>query len=452
MTQQQRPNILLITCHDLGRFLGCYGITTVHTPHLDRLAAEGVLFTRAFCTAPQCSPSRASLYSGRYPHSNGVMGLTHGEFAWDLHPEEQHLAQRLRDVGYATGLIGIIHEARSAERCGFDDVVPPQHGEPISDQTLTILKRYADQERPFYVQLGYHEPHRVSCPGEELPDHMGFVGDYIPPDDTLGITIPPYIRDTPEAREEIAELQGAIRYMDAALGRVLEGLRALGLEEQTLVIFTTDHGVALPRAKCTLYDPGLETALLMRLPSHGWSGGKTLDPLVSNVDIVPTLLELLDLPSDRTIQGRSLVPLIEGQAYEQRECIFGEMTYHDYYDPQRCIRTEQHKLIVYFSAAPSIMNPSQSWVPRSRPVVPATPPVAYHPLIELYDLEQDPFEQHNLAGDSAMHSVRDDLLARLYRWMETTADPLLQGAVTSPTHRQAVAALMQQGDVASSLE
>jgi len=441
MSQHHLPNILLITCHDLGRFLGCYGVATVRTPHLDRLAADGVRFTRAFCTAPQCSPSRASLYTGRYPHTNGVMGLTHDVFAWDLYPDETHLAHSLRSAGYATALVGILHEAQSAERCGFDEVVPPEHGEQISTQALRLLKRYADQQQPFYMQLGYHEPHRVPRPSEEHPTYMGFVGDYIAPDDSLGITVPPYVADTPQGRQELAELQGAINYMDTALGHVLEGVRTFGLDEQTLVIFTTDHGVALPRAKCTLYDPGLETALLMRFPRRGWTGGKTYTPLISNIDIVPTLFDLLSLPPSPRLQGQSVLPLLEQAAFVPRACVFAEMTYHEYYDPQRCIRTERHKLIVNFSAAPAFMNPSQSWQPRSRPVTPAVPPVAYHPLIELYDLEHDPFEQHNLAESSMEQTVRADLLARLYDWMKTTDDPLLHGAVPSPTHARAVAVL-----------
>ena len=206
------------------------------------------------------------------------MGLTHGDFAWDLHPDETHLAQYLRRAGYVTALVGIIHEARSAERCGFDVVVPPEHGEQSSTQTLRLLKQYVDQQQPFYLQLGYHEPHRVACPGEEHPEYMGFVGDYIAPDDSLGVAVPPYLADTEQARQELAELQGTVRYMDAALGQVLGGVRTLGLDEQTLVIFTTDHGVALPRAKCTLYDPGLETALILRYASRGWTGGNTHTP------------------------------------------------------------------------------------------------------------------------------------------------------------------------------
>lgn len=444
---QNCPNILLITCHDLGRFLGCYGVPTVRTPALDDFAEDGVRFTHAFCTAPQCSPSRAALYTGRYPHANGVMGLTHGDFAWDLHADERHLAQYLRDAGYATVLVGLIHEARSAERCGFEEVALSQErAEHVSDATLEVLARYAEQDRPFYVQIGYHEPHRVSSQGETRPDHMGFVAEYITPDDTLGITVPPYIVETPAARKELAELQGAIHHMDTAVGRVLDGLRSRGLADDTLVIFTTDHGLALPRAKCTLYDPGMETALLMRLPQRGWRGGITYTPLVSNVDILPTILDLVGIRSAPAIQGQSLLPLLDAGSYVPRNHVFAEKTYHDYYDPQRCIRTKTHKLIVNFSTAPAFMDPSQSWHPRSRPVVPADPPTAYHPPVELYDLTTDPYERENLAGLEEAQRVRDTLLAQLHRWMATTEDPLLDGAVDSPAHHRAVMALTQPVD------
>ena len=124
--------------------------------------------------------------------------------------------------------------------------------------------------------------------------------------------------------------------MDAAVGRVLAGLRDLGLEEDTLVLFTTDHGVALPRAKCSLYDPGLETALIVRYPARGWRGGRTIEALTANVDLFPTLLEWLGLPVEARVQGRSLLAALDGAALTPRDEIFGELTYHDYYDPRRC--------------------------------------------------------------------------------------------------------------------
>ena len=118
--QGGRVNVLLIHCHDLGQHLHCYGIQTVRTPHLDALATEGVRFSRSFCTNPGCSPSRASIFTGRYPHSNGVMGLTHAQFGWDLNPAERHLGQILRDAGFATAAVGIIHETGSGpRRCGY---------------------------------------------------------------------------------------------------------------------------------------------------------------------------------------------------------------------------------------------------------------------------------------------------------------------------------------------
>jgi N-sulfoglucosamine sulfohydrolase len=451
-----RPNLLLITCHDLGRFLGCYGNETVQSPALDRLAAEGVRFTREFCTAPQCSPSRASLFTGRYPHSNGVLGLTHAQFAWDLHPDERHLGQLLREAGYTTALAGVHHESRSgtaaaiAARCGMDEIlaqhgmealIPQLHGGELTDAALGWIDRVGGGEQPWYLQIGYHEPHRVAARARTEDGYMGFIGDYLVSDEERGVTVPPYLQDTALARQELAELQGAVRALDLAVGRLLDGLRARGLEERTVVVFTTDHGLALPRAKCSLYDPGLETALLLRAPGQGVPGGQVLDMLMSNVDLLPTLLDLLGVPIPERVQGRSVAPALSGEMFTPREAIFGEMTYHDYYDPRRCVRTVSHKLIVNFTAAPSFMDPSQSWRPRTVTVEPPDPALAYHPLLELYDLAADPHEWRNLADDPAYADVRAGLLGLLARWMRETGDPLLDGAVTPPLHRMALDAL-----------
>jgi len=253
--------------------------------------------------------------------------------------------------------------------------------------------------------------------------------------------VPPYLRDTALARQELAELQGAVRALDAAVGRLLAGLRERGLEERTVALFTTDHGLALPRAKCSLYDPGLETALILRAPGQGVAGGRTLDTLTSNVDLLPTILDLLGLPSPARVQGRSVAPALRGAAFTPHEAIYGEMTYHDYYDPRRCVRTTRHKLIVNFTAAPGFMDPSQSWRPRTVTIEPPDPALDYHPLLELYDLADDPHEWRNLADDPDHATIRTELLGLLARWMRDTGDPLLLGAVTPPLHRMALAAL-----------
>ncbi|SEE85697.1 sulfatase family protein [Ruania alba] len=451
-----RPNVLLLHCHDLGRYLGCYGVTTVRTPHLDALAADGVTFEQAFCTAPQCSPSRASLFTGRYPHSAGVMGLTHAQFAWDLYPEERHLAREFKDAGYTTSLLGVQHESRAsrtpeemAARLGFDRAVPaveragrPDRAQAVAEAACAELDRLTAGDHPFYLQVGFVEPHRLPGGTRDEPGYQGFISDYMEPDDELGVEIPPYIEDEGECtRTELAELQGAIHHLDQAVGQVLRRLDEDGLTENTLVIFTTDHGVALPRAKCALYDPGLEVAWLMRCPRLGWTGGSRYDELVSNIDIFPTVLTAAGIePTDR-VHGRSLRPLLDGTSDGPavgRDAVYGEMTYHDYYDPRRCIRTERHKLIVNFTAAPEFMDSSQSWRPRTTP---RTPVRRFHPAVELYDLVEDPIEAHNVADDPAYESVRIELLQDLHRWMHETQDPLLDGAVTSPLHEQSVSIL-----------
>lgn len=435
-----RPNVLILHCHDLGQFLHCYGVPTVRTPNLDRFAGQGVLWENSFCSAPSCSPSRSSIFTGRYPHSNGVMGLTHAQFAWDLYPEEKHLGQILKAAGYRTAGVGVIHETRSGpKRIGLDDYSPPPRAHLAAPEAIRHLERFAASPgKPFYMQVGFSEPHRMVFPNPG--GYSGFIdGKDVRPDDSLGTTVPSYLRDTPAARSEIAELQGAVHHSDEHMGRILQALADLRLDANTLTIFTTDHGIAMPRAKCSVYEPGLQVASIWRLPSRkGWFGGLRKREMIANVDYVPSILEVLNLPLPANLQGRSFAPLLDNRPYKPRDVIFGEMTYHEYYDPQRSVRTATHKLIMNFSIAPSFMDPTQSWRPRADPVFPPIPARAYHVPVELYDLREDPGETRNLAESAAHASILKDLLARLAQHLKTTHDPILDGAIANPTHRQVV--------------
>ncbi len=426
-----QPNILMVTSHDIGRHLGCYGIDEVQTPNLDRFAAEGLRFENAFCTAPQCSPSRASLFTGRYPHSNGVMGLTHGYFAWDLHPDERHLADYLSHAGWHTVGAGVFHETADPQRIGFDRILAGHHDDAaeLNKAVFKFLREERPADCPFYLQVGYFEPHRTE------------IGFDAPPDYTNGVHIPPYLVAEESALHDLAYFQGAIRKLDKAFGMLLDVIAEQGLTDDTLVIFTADHGIPYPRAKCSLYDAGLEVALIMRWAHGPWNRGDGISPLVSNLDVTPTLLELLALPVPDAMQGQSFSGLLRGEDNGARSRILGEMTYHSYPDPQRCLRTEHHKLIVNFSSSASFMNPSQQWRPNTITVHPANPIFAHHPPVELYDLDTDPLEQCNLAFDSDYATLRTEMLSQLHTWMQETSDPLLDGIPTPPMHQFAMNAL-----------
>jgi len=420
-------HLIQITCHDLGRHLGCYGATAVRTPNLDRFAAEGVRFEQSYCTSPGCSPSRAALATGRFPHSNGVMGLAHAGFRWDLGAAERHTAELLGAHGYETHLFGLQHVTSDVKRLGFHHVHGRGTARDVAGAVAAFLES-ASPTTPLFLELNLFEPHRPY-------DHGG-----VEPDDAAGVVVPPFLPNTPEAVLETAALQGAIREADAAVGRLLSALEAAGLAENTLVVFTTDHGVAMPRAKCTLYDPGIGTALLARWPSGGVAGGRTVSELVSNLDVLPTLLEAAGAPVPENVQGASLLSLARGEAGEPRTAIYAEKTYHSYYDPMRAVRTADHKYIRNFETCflvecPGDVQQAPIYRAELQRYVAST-----HPEVELYDLRADPLEEHNLAGDREYADVERELDTMLWRWMEDTDDPLLEGPVPSPQYRRSLAA------------
>jgi N-sulfoglucosamine sulfohydrolase len=430
------PHIVFITCHDLGRYLGAYGVTTVHSPSFDRLAAEGILFANAFCTSPGCSPSRAAMATGRYPHNNGVMGLTHPPFGWDLHDDEEPIAALLRHAGYGTHLFGFQHITTQLDRIGFDEFHgfdrlagchEPALGQNVAGRFAAFLQE-APLDRPLYMELNLEEPHRPYDQGGATPD------------DSRGVTVPAYLPPDDTSRDEMAAVQGAIRQADAAFGRVLDAIDAAGIAESTIVLFAADHGLAMPRAKCTLYDAGIEVALMLRAPGSTIPAGGRVDALVSNVDLLPSLLELAGLPTPSRLQGRSFAPLLRGERFEPRGEIFAEKTYHSYYDPMRAIRTDRYKYIRNFETSFAVEVPGDvAQGPIYRRHVELYEGHE-HPPVELYDLTSDPWEQENLAGRAKVAEVERDLDGRVWNWMAETGDPLLAGPVPDPMYLRAMAA------------
>ncbi len=217
------------------------------------------------------------------------------------------------------------------------------------------------------------------------------------------------------------------------------------MAEDALVIFTTDHGLAMPRAKCTLYDPGIEIALLMRWPAGGLQSGRVIEDLVSNVDVLPTLLQNLGLPMPDDVQGRSFLPLPRGESIAGRAAVFAEKTFHSYYDPMRAIRTERHKYIRNFETSFAVEVPGDVQLGSIFREHVELYQGSQHPPTELYDLHSDPLEQCNLAGGESHVEIERELDSELWAWMEQTDDPLLAGPVVSPSYREALEARTRAG-------
>ncbi|WP_254862325.1 sulfatase family protein [Halovivax gelatinilyticus] len=429
-----KPNVLLIHCHDLGRYLGCYGVD-IETPNIDDLAASGALFEKHFVTAPQCSPSRGSLMTGCYPHVNGLMGLAHG--SWELNDSERILPQYLGEEGYETHLFGLQHISQDTDRLGYDHVhsegnlypgvSPAVHqanrARNVADVVTTFLEKRAF-DAPFFASVGFFELHRV----EEENGRYGFESDHYDADDPDDVRPLSYLPDRRGIRQDLGEMHGMIYAVDDAIGTVRECLQSTGLDEGTLVIFTTEHGIAFPRAKGMCYNPGLEGALLVSHPDLVEPGSR-YDELVSNVDVLPTILDLVDVPVPDGVNGRSIAPLLTGDSYDPRDEIFAEMTWHDMYNPTRAIRTDRYKYIRNFWHLPKVYLTRDIFASEAGREVRETynvPPRRYE---ELYDLREGPTEHDNVANEPRYRDKRDELAARLHEWMVETNDPLLDGPV-----------------------
>lgn len=413
-----RPNILYLHSHDTGRCVQPYG-HAVSTPAIQRLAEEGVLFRQAYCAGPTCSPSRAALLTGQWPHVTGMIGLAHRGFV--LADPSRLLPYTLRRAGYHTAIVGIQHVVAEErlDLLGYEHLERPggvARVDAVAPKAVAFLKSAPRQ--PFFLDCGFFDTHRP------YPEHG-------PLDDPRCCLPPPPLPDTPETRADMASFYTSARELDRGMGMVLDALAAGELARNTLVICTTDHGIAMPFMKCHLTDHGLGVMLIMRGPG-GLSGGQVCEALVSQVDLFPTLCDLLGIAPPPWLQGASIMPLIRHEKTEIREELFGEVTYHAAYEPQRAVRTRRWNYIRRFDPRPlpvmvntdagpaKRMLLNHDW--RNRPV----------DAEQLYDLVYDPNEACNRAGDPRAAVALADMRGRLDRYMRDTADPLLQGPVPPP--------------------
>ncbi len=410
------PNVLFMICHDLGTHLKCYGDPSAKTPYLDELANQSVSFSNYFASAPQCSPSRGSIITGRYPHSNGLMGLNNDN-RWNLNEDEVAFPEILRDSGYETRCFGTWHINYDPTIFGIEKRVPDRPASEMARSFDGYLKSWSG--KPFLCYMGFFEPHR----------DFG-IGMY-EPEDPHEVWVPPYLPDNELTREDLAQFHAAVREMDRAVGSVLKSLDENSLAEDTVVVFTADHGIAFPRAKCTLYDPGLRTPLIIRMPGL-FPENKVFPELMSNTDLAPSLLDMLNLPIPDNVHGRSFVPLIKGEEYESHEHIFAEKTHHDVYDPVRAIRTNRFKYILNFEDGPMFVMPRDVQVSLTARGIDEKSRLMPRPREELYDLHNDPNEFSNLAEHPEYKTVRNELNGKLLSFLRETGDPILDGPIPEP--------------------
>lgn len=407
-------NILYIHTHDAGRYFDCYGYG-IGTPNLYSLAKEGTMFRRAYCASPTCSPSRAGLLTGMVPHSAGLYGLAHHGWGdgFEMPDYSKHLVQYLNGCGYETVLCGIQHEACEEQKIGYQ-------------KKLNSIE---------YIQLFGREDYPKAIAAWDLAN-AGLVSEYLKNAESkkpffcpLGCTAPTgHIRSMGRLTAAIfcrlpcamirnrmdmaGYIQGA-HVVDNCVGMVTEALAESGKKEETLVIFTTDHGLGV--------------ALILDYPRNPRKG-EICDELVSQIDLFPTICQLIGVPVPQYVEGKSILPWIyEGKKIHDE--VMGEVTYHIALQAMRCIRTERYCYVPHFKEdqGAGVSNIDNS---------PAKRFLTDHGFLpeaeeeEPYDLYLDPLEQYNIAG--IKRELCGEMKGRLLKWMDETGDITVTGIMPRP--------------------
>ncbi|QDU70620.1 sulfatase family protein [Mucisphaera calidilacus] len=431
-----RPNIVYLHSHDTGRMIQPYG-HAVATPALQRFAEQGTVFRRAFCVGPTCSPSRAAMLTGRYPHENGMLGLTHRGAR--LNDPSQMLPAVLREAGYATAIAGLEHvmDARTNHGAyGYErDLTASAAGaierdEEVAPAVEAFLSEQ-DGSRPFFLDAGFFVTHRTGKTergDEEVAWHSN---SKRPEGDGRYVAVPTPLPDTPETREDIADYCLSAQRLDGYYGRIFDALERSGHAGRTIVIITTDHGIAFPRMKGTLSDQGTGVLLMMRGP--GVAEGVVRDALVSHIDVAATLCAMAGVAVPSWSRGSGFEALLSDAAAEDhhRDSVFCETNVHVCVEPARSVRTDRYLYIrrLITHDHPVLPNCDRS-VSKSRLVAGGWPEQAQEEEA-LFDLLFDPTALVNRIDDPGYRAVADDLRGQMDAWRAET-DDTMDGSWVAP--------------------
>lgn len=407
-------NIIYVHSHDTGRYLSVYD-PRIKTPAFDAFASMALTFRQCYCNGPTCSPSRAALLTGVYPHMCGMLGLAHLGFSVD---PEKHVANVLKGYGYSTVLCGVQHEidgARVAE-LGYEQVYCSQSSDYVerdketTSQAVKFLEE-RDTNKPFFLSVGYFSTHRPFPEREEIADF-----------------VPDVLQDSLAIRRDFGGYLKSVQNLDRNFEKLLEAIRSSDdLLKSTMILYTTDHGIAFPEMKCHLTGHGTGVSLMIALPDGRRRGEKT-DRLVSHVDVFPTLLKLLGEKTPPWMVGKPFDSVFDSDDRGDG-AVFSEINYHVSYQPQRSIRTSEYNYICDFGQYKKL-PPSNTDDGISKEVYRKS---GYFDLPcereYLYDLTRDPLEQNNLVKDCAYADVLREMRERLRKMMIATGDPLTKEEV-----------------------
>jgi N-sulfoglucosamine sulfohydrolase len=467
-------NIVLVVSDDHSPDMGCYGNPVVRTPHLDALAAEGTRFVNAFCTTASCSASRSVILSGLHNHANGQYGHQHHFHKFSSYDNLVSLPVYLAHAGYRTARCGKYHVAPEPVY-QFETVIPgpTRNGYVMAENCRKFIGEESD--KPFFLYFCVSDPHRGGGVAKELPHQPDRFGNPAPGNSYPGIDevvydpaeviVHGFLPDTPSCRAELAQYYQSISRIDQGVGRLIQVLKDEGVWDNTLLIYISDHGIAMPGAKTTLYDGGMHSPLLVRHPG-GQGRGVVHHAMVSWVDLTPTILdfarvldastgrvtqEVLDrIPPNRTrtdpqttrdtdrgdMHGRSFLPILDQPDAEGWDTVYASHTFHEIqmYYPMRVVRERRWKLIWNIAHPLPFPFASDLWAAPTWQAQWARGPDApfgqktvatyvHRPAFELYDIQDDPYEGNNLADDPQHAEQLERLKNRLKEFQRTTNDP-----------------------------